>query len=1115
MFAFGSFAAGWSVMVSGARRMVAGALAVVVVAVMASCVCAGLAFAASPAWRIDALSDSTAAPGGRLDYLVQITNTGDADAEGSEESPIEATVVLPAGFKAVAAGEFGGSTGGAACTGPGGAELEGAAAVTCKLPSPIPAAAGGNNPFFSFVLKVAVDPAASDVATASFAVAGGGAVSQGTVRTVRVTSLAPVFGVDAFDARSVADAAGDPSTQAGGHPDATSSTIAYQTATSPNPLLGDLWPVEPTKDVLVDLPAGMVGNPSSLARCSASQLVNSSVVVAKPLCPPASQVGTVLLPVVNVLQYRYVLGPLPVYNMVAPPNVPAEFGFNVDGTVVTLAASVRSASDYGASVRASNIPEGVDVAGSTFTFWDVPSDPSHDGERSCPGQVSPAEGGGSCASGAPPAAFLRNPTSCTQPGEGLQWGMHMDAWTHPGALDENGEPLVGDPNWASARLVSHALPGYPYPSSEWGAPVGITGCAGVPFTPGLFAQPTSAVAGSPTGLNVSVTVPQEALSDPSSVSQADIRNVIVRLPEGMTANPSVATGLGACTPAQIDLHSAAPAGCPDASKLGTVEVKTPVLADPLEGSVYLASQNDNPFNSLLAAYLVAEGHGVVVKLAGKLEADPLTGRLTAVFKDLPQQPVESVKVDFSGGPRAALTVPSVCGNSPIASTLDGWNGASVSLTSNYQVQCPLGFGAFGPSFTAGTVNNQAGAFSPFTVSFSRQDTEQQFAGLTVKTPPGLLGILKNVTQCPEPQASQGACGEGSLIGHVTATAGAGSEPVEVQGGRAYLTGPYKGAPFGLSVAIPAKAGPFDLGTVVVRSRIDVDPHTSQITITSDPFPTILQGVPLQIRSVSVTVDRPGFIFNPTDCDALSVDGTIASTQGASAVVSSRFQAANCASLPFKPTFKVSTKATTTKKNGASLDVKVTSGPGQANLGKVAVTLPKQLPSWLPTIQQACLAAVFNANPAACPAGSDIGVASATTPVLANPVTGPVYLVSHGGAAFPDIVMVLQGEGVTVEQVGSINIKGQVTSSAFNSIPDVPINTFELSLPQGPHHALSANLPAKAKGSFCGQSLVMPTTLTGQNNAQIKQSTKISVTDCPKARKKPTRGAHGKHKKKRG
>jgi hypothetical protein len=380
-----------------------------------------------------------------------------------------------------------------------------------------------------------------------------------------------------------------------------------------------------------------------------------------------------------------------------------------------------------------------------------------------------------------------------------------------------------------------------------------------------------------------------------------------------------------------------------------------------------------------------------------------------------------------------------------------------------------------------------------------------------------------VKQGPEPQAALGTCGAESLIGHTTVSAGLGTDPFTVPTGQVFITGPYRGAPFGLSIAVPAKAGPFDLGTgpcdcVVVRARVGVDPHTAQITVDTDPLPTILQGVPLQVKHVNVTIDRQGFIFNPTSCERLNATGTLTGGSGGSASASVPFQVTNCGSLPFKPVFTVSTQAATSKKNGASLDVKVTSSQGQANIGKVAVTLPKQLPSRLTTIQQACPEAAFNQNPASCPVGSNIGTATARTPVLTSPVSGPAYLVSHGGAAFPDLVLILQGEGITLQLVGSINIKKSITSSAFNSVPDAPISSFELKLPEGPHSGLAAVVPAKAKGNLCGQRLVMPTTLTGQNGAQIKQSTKIKVTGCAKAtrrahgKKKATQRAHGKAKK---
>jgi hypothetical protein len=407
---------------------------------------------------------------------------------------------------------------------------------------------------------------------------------------------------------------------------------------------------------------------------------------------------------------------------------------------------------------------------------------------------------------------------------------------------------------------------------------------------------------------------------------------------------------------------------------------------------------------------------------------------------------------------------------------------------------------FAPSLTGGSTNVQAGAFTPFTVTMSREDGNQNLSGIQLHLPPGLLGVLSSVKPCGEPQASQGACGPESLIGHTVVSVGLGSDPFTVSGGQVFITGSYKGAPYGLSITEPARAGPFDLGTVIVRASISVDPHTSALTVTSDPLPTILDGIPLQIKHVNATIDRPGFTLNPTNCSSLQLAGTLSSAQGATSVSSVPFQVSNCATLPFKPKFTVLTQARTSKANGASLHVKVASGSGQANIAKVKVDLPKQLPSRLTTLQKACVDDVFNANPAACPPESAVGTATAVTPLLAHPLTGPAFLVSHATAAFPDLVIVLQGEGITLYLDGNTNIKKGITSSTFNSVPDAPITTFDLVLPEGPHSVLATNLPEKAKASMCGQSLTMPTAITGQNGAVVKQTTKIAVSGCPKAKK---------------
>jgi hypothetical protein len=587
-----------------------------------------------------------------------------------------------------------------------------------------------------------------------------------------------------------------------------------------------------------------------------------------------------------------------------------------------------------------------------------------------------------------------------------------------------------------------------------------------------------------------------------------LRDASITLPVGLSLNPSAADGLGSCSLAQVDLGGAGAPSCPDSSKVGTVELQTPLLPGLLGGSIYLAAQEENPFHALVAAYIVVDdpATGVVIKIPGQLRLDPGTGQITGVFDQAPQFPFSDLRLHFFGGQRGVLATPGACGTYTTGSELSPWSapdsGAAADPSDSFSITggCASGFS---PGFAAGSTGTQAGGFTGFTATFSRTDEDQNLGAVSITTPPGLLGLLKTVPLCGEPQAGEGTCAAQSLIGHTTVAAGAGTHPFYL-GGSVYLTGPYRGAPFGLSVVVPALAGPFNLGNVVVRARILVDPHTAQLTVVSDALPRILRGIPLLLRTVNVTVDRPGFIFNPTSCEPLSVAGTITSTQGAQAQVSSRFQAASCAALGFAPKFVASAPAKTSLHEGAALDVKVAYPQGsQANIHSVKVTLPRQLPARLPTVQQACPAAVFNANPASCDEGSMIGIGTAVTPIFAAPLTGPAYLVSHGGEAFPDIVVVLQGQGVTVDLVGNIFIaKSGATSATFANVPDAPISAFDLSLPEGPHSGLAA------VGSLCTEPLTMPTTITGQNGAQLTQTTKITVNGCPKAKKKPK-----KHKKK--
>jgi hypothetical protein len=611
-------------------------------------------------------------------------------------------------------------------------------------------------------------------------------------------------------------------------------------------------------------------------------------------------------------------------------------------------------------------------------------------------------------------------------------------------------------------------------------------------------------------------------------------------PGGQDLGDPEATELGAGhaggndSPYDDGVYHTAKGHCPDASTLGTVEVFTPLLPTrcggeeqpackegespaPLQGHIYLAqpkcggsgqpacTEADATNGNLYSGYIEVEGSGVIVKIPGTISADPNTGQLTGSFKENPQFPFSEFKLHFHGGPRAPVANPQSCGSFTPSSTLSSWASPELPATSPLSPSFAIdwdGKGApcpatnpFAPAFSAGTTNPTAGAYSPFVLSFSRQDREQNLSGISQTLPGGLLAKIAGIPRCAEAQANAGTCGPESLVGSAGVLAGPGSSPLPVSGGSVYLTGPYKGAPFGLSIVQPAVAGPFNLGNVVVRAAIRIDPNTAQVTVTSDPLPQIKDGVPFRLRQVNVSIDRPGFVLNPTSCTQKQITATISASQGANAAVSSPFAVAGCQNLPFKPSFSASTQGKTSKANGASLNVKVAQKPGEANIQKVQLQLPKALPSRLTTLQKACTEAQFNANPAGCPEASNIGTATAHTPILDAPLTGPAYLVSHGAAAFPDVEFLLQGEGVEIILDGKTDIKGGITYSRFETVPDAPISSFETNLPQGPHSVLAAN------GDLCSLKLVAPTTIVSQSGATVKQNTPIPVSGCAKAQAK--------------
>ena len=848
------------------------------------------------------------------------------------------------------------------------------------------------------------------------------------------------------------------------------------------------------RDIVADLPPGLVGDPLIGPRCT-RQLFDGGF---STNCPSSTQVGVLHATIPGVGQASG-----PIFNVVPPPGVAAQLGFSAAGKTAIENASVRSEQGYGLTVAADDgLP--LELTSVTETIWGVPADPSHDAER---GNKAFSEGGGS-TSEAPLLPFITLPASCDAP---PQVTIKVDSKLNPGVFSEQSGALL----------------------DGGGNPSALSGCQIVPFAPNVAAQPTAKLAESSSGLDFELSLPDRGLLSPGGISETEPEKTEVVLPQGVTVNPSAAGGMGVCTPTQYQAATAASGpgqGCPESSKIGTLLAKTPLLEEPIEGGVYLAAPHDNPFDSLLALYIVAKApeRGVLIKQAGEVQADPSTGQLTTMFDGLPPLPYSSFQFDLREGPRAPLITPQSCGTYTTQVRLYPFSNPGVPTERSASFS--IGSGANGgacasseaqlpnsPSLQAGTVTPVAGAFSPFVFKVSREDGSQRLGAITASLPEGLLGKLAGVPYCSDGQIAAAAArsgeGEGALeqsspscpevsqVGVVNITAGAGAQPYAVQG-KVYLAGPYKDAPLSLAVVTPAIAGPFDLGTVVVRVALYIDPNTARISAVSDPIPTILDGIPLDVRSVSLNVNRAGFTFNPTNCEAMAVTGQAISTLNQAAVLSNPFQVGGCQGLPFKPSLTASTVGKASKANGASLTVKVAQEPGEADIHKVELTLPATLPARLTTLQKACTEAQFNANPAACPSGAFIGTATATTPVLSVPLTGPAILVSHGGAGFPDVEFVLQaderGSVIRIDLDGKTDIKKGVTYSRFETVPDAPITSFETSLPQGPHSIFAVNLSESAKYNLCGQKLTVPTTITGQNGARTMQATPITVTGCSTA-----------------
>jgi hypothetical protein len=955
-------------------------------------------------------------------------------------------------------------------------------------------------------IRVEVAAGAQSGEEVQASVSGGGAAGASVSWPITVDQAPMPFGIARYELRPE-NADGSPDTQAGSHPFQLTTDLGINEGTEPE------RPPGAVKDLRFDLPPGLIGNPLPFPECPLGKFL-SNTGTAGDFCPDDTVIGVVS--VTYVVDKQLNTNTVPLFSLVPSVGEPARFGFLVNDVATYLDTSVRTGEDYGVTVTVPDITEVISFLSSRVTFWGVPGDPRHDSDRgwNC---LKHSEGLPPCASTeekAPPP-LITLPTSCTGP---LHTTVEADSWEEEGVF----------------------RPPFEYTFvNNLGQPTGLDGCNKLPFSPEIKVTPDGQAGSTPTGLTVDEHVPQEVSLNGAGLAEADVKGLSVTLPEGVVLNPSGADGLLACSMEEIALESREASSCPEAAKVATVRIKTPLLANPLEGAAYLATQDTNPFGSLVSLYIEAYDpiSGIRAKAAGEVLEDPVTGQLTAhferdpVFADnpayaddvaaqfLPQTPFEDVELHFFGGDRAPLGTPAFCGSYRTVGTFTPWS-ETATMDSSSEFDVTSGPGGrpcadplpFAPTLTAGTTSIQAGGFSPFVMTMSREDGEQNLQSIVLHMPPGVSGTLATVKLCGEAQADAGTCGAESLIGETVVSVGLGGDPYTVKGGKVYITGPYKGAPFGLSIVNPAKAGPFDLGDVVVRAKLDVNEETAAITVTTDtegPYkiPTIIDGIPLQIKHVFVDINRPGFTFNPTNCSPLAITGTLGSSEGSTSSLSVPFQATNCAVLAFKPHLEGSTSGKVSRLDGTSLNVKLSypAGPYDANISKVKVELPKGLPSRLETLRKACLASVFESNPAACPAASIIGHARATTPELPVPLEGPAYFVSHGGEAWPTLIIVLQGDNVTVHIVGTTLISKQgVTSSTFKTVPDAPVGTFELTLPAGPYSALTG------LGNLCKQKLTMPTEFLGQNGALIHADTKIAVTGCPKSKHK-TKQASRKHK----
>ncbi|MBA3866098.1 MAG: hypothetical protein H0X42_07105 [Solirubrobacterales bacterium] len=832
------------------------------------------------------------------------------------------------------------------------------------------------------------------------------------------------------------------------------------------------------KNIEIELPAGFAGNPSATPTCPHALFLRLDPETSTPACPDDTALGVVIPEILEPGPGA----PRAIFNLDPPPGVPAEIGFSIARVPITIDFTVKQSQPYNVTAAVVNSPQPAKIYGARLVVWGNPANAAHDEERGSCIVLS----GVQCHSDAAETPFITLPRACAGP-----LATTYSALSWQGSLDAGAAPI----------------------------PLEVEGCEHLGFHPEIDAQPTNTAAGGPSGLDFELKFNDSGLTDPQGDADSDIRAITATLPEGLTVNPSSAEGQGACSSVQLESESLTVQGCPEASRLGSIEVETPLLEGKvLPGSVYLATQGDNPFHTLLAFYVVVKDPdlGILVKLPAKIDLDPTTGQLVSSLDGLPQLPFSSVRLHFRNGPRAPLVTPATCGEYQTKALLVPWAAglAPVSASSSFKVStgCRPERLPFAPSFIAGTVDNAASTYSPFDIRLTRADGEAELSRLSATLPAGVVPKLAGVSECSEAtiavarlksgrgELADPSCPASSLIGHVQAGAGVGSALTWVPGS-VYLAGPFNGDPLSAVAIVPAVAGPLDIGNVVTRVALTLNPATYLGEIdsaASEPFPHILAGVPLRLRDLRVFADRPKFTLNATSCEPESATASVFGLGITNPLaLATAYQASGCRSLGFSPKLSLKLSGGTKRNDHPRLQSIVTypypSGPGYANIDEAIVTLPPGEQIDNAHINNPCTRVQFNANQ--CPPKSVLGTAKAVSPLLDKPLEGPVYFRSNGGEhLLPDIVADLKGQ-VSIVLVGHVDAVNSRVRTSFENVPDAPVTKFTLSLYGGKKGLLVNNR------DICKSPQKAKLTLLSKSNRLLK-STPTVANSC---RKKGRRG----------